>query len=305
MNDKYDIVGDIHGHADKLERLLRQLGYEEHDGFFRHTSRQVIFVGDLIDRGPKIRRTLQIVRAMVKAGTARAVMGNHEFNALLYHTIGPDGEWLRPHTERNTIQHQATLDQIVLPNPHDWKDWMDWMLRLPLWLDLGSCRVVHAAWDDSRVQTLENNTLKRATLAKVRRRQTPEGSAVNWLLKGPEYMLGDGAVFVDKEGFTRKSVRAKWWISIRPGMTHAEAAMPGGEIHGEGYVPDGVSFSGYNELSPVLFIGHYWLDPKSAKTPLAPNIACLDYSAGYGGPLVAYRFDGEKILSPDKFVAVE
>ena len=44
---------------------------------------------------------------------------------------------------------------------------------------------------------------------------------------------------------------------------------------------------------------------RSVKAPLAPNIACLDYSAGYGGPLVAYRFDGERILSPDKFVAVE
>jgi hypothetical protein len=32
---------------------------------------------------------------------------------------------------------------------------------------------------------------------------------------------------------------------------------------------------------------------------------CADYSAGYGGPLVAYRFDGEQILNPDKFVAVE
>ena len=34
---------------------------------------------------------------------ARAVMGNHEFNALLYHTKGPDGEWLRPHNEKNTV----------------------------------------------------------------------------------------------------------------------------------------------------------------------------------------------------------
>ena len=115
MNEKYDIVGDIHGHADKLQRLLQRLGYEERDGIYRHASRQLIFVGDFIDRGPEIRRTLQIARAMVDAGTARAVMGNHEFNALLYHTKGPDGEWLRPHNEKNTSQHQATLDQIALP----------------------------------------------------------------------------------------------------------------------------------------------------------------------------------------------
>ena len=97
MNEKYDIVGDIHGYADKLQRLLRRLGYEERDGIYRHASRQLIFVGDFIDRGPEIRRTLQIARAMIDAGTARAVMGNHELNALLYHTKGSDGKWLRPH----------------------------------------------------------------------------------------------------------------------------------------------------------------------------------------------------------------
>jgi Calcineurin-like phosphoesterase len=306
MNEKYDIVGDIHGHADKLQKLLQRLGYEERDGIYRHASRQLVFVGDFIDRGPEIRRTLQIVRAMVDAGTTRAVMGNHEFNALLYHTKGPDGKWLRPHSKRLTSQHHATLDQIALPCPAEWKDWLEWMLKLPLWLNPGSCRVVHAAWDDAAVQACgTRDTVAEITLAKAGRRQTPEGSAVNWLLKGPEYKLGDGAVSVDKEGFRRKSVRAKWWIPIRPGMTHAEAAMPGGEIRGEGCVPDGVSFSGYGEKEPALFFGHYWLDPDEVKTPRAPNIACLDYSAGYGGPLVAYRFDGEKNLDPDKFVAVE
>jgi hypothetical protein len=40
--------------------------------------------------------------------------------------------------------------------------------------------------------------------------------------------------------------------------------------------------------------------------PLAPNIACLDYSvAKPGGKLVAYRWDGEKVLDPGKYVTVE
>ena len=287
MNEKYDIVGDVHGHADKLQRLLQRLGYEERDGIYRHASRQLVFVGDFIDRGPEIRRTLQIVRAMVDAGTARAVMGNHEFNALLYHTKGPDGKWLRSHDEKRTCQHQATLDQIALSDPVEWKDWLDWMLELPLWLDLGSCRVVHAAWDDAAVRACgTQDTVARMTLAKAGKRRTPEGSAVDWLLKGPEYKLGDGTLLVDKEGFIRNSVRAKWWIPIRPGMTHAEAAMPAGEIRGEGRVPGDVAFPGYSATAPPLFFGHYWLSPKEPKAPLASNIACVDYSAGYGGPLV-------------------
>ena len=73
---------------------------------------------------------------------------------------------------------------------------------------------------------------------------------------------------MDKEGFKRKTVRAKWWIPIRPGMTHAEAAMPGGEIRGEGRVPDGVFFSGYGDREPVII-----LRPLLVDLPTLPRIA--------------------------------
>jgi hypothetical protein len=122
----------------------------------------------------------------------------------------PDGNWLRPHNAKNTAQHRATLDQIALSDPAEWKDWLDWMLHLPLWLDLGSCRVVHAAWDDAAARACgSKHTIARTTLAKAGKRQSLEGSAVDWLLKGPEYQLGDGTLLVDKEGFARTSVRAK------------------------------------------------------------------------------------------------
>lgn len=52
------------------------------------------------------------------------------------------------------------------------------------------------------------------------------------------------------------------------------------------------------------FIGHYWLDPKEALAPLTRKVACVDYSVAKGGPLVAYRFDGEPDLAAGKFVAI-
>jgi hypothetical protein len=52
------------------------------------------------------------------------------------------------------------------------------------------------------------------------------------------------------------------------------------------------------------FIGHYWLDPREALAPLTQMVACVDYSVAKGGPLVAYRFDGEAQLVDEKFVAV-
>jgi len=110
----YDLIGDIHGQADALERLLATLGYTRRRGCHRHPGRQVIFLGDFIDRGPKIRETLAIVRPMIESGAARAVMGNHELNALAFHTPDPDtpGEYLRPRNEKNCRQHAETMRQL-------------------------------------------------------------------------------------------------------------------------------------------------------------------------------------------------
>lgn len=102
----YDVIGDIHGHSDKLDALLRKLGYRMHDGAWRHPERQAVFVGDFIDRGTKGVEVVRTVRAMVDAGSALAVMGNHEFNAVAWR-MG-----LRPHNERNRHQHQAFLAQV-------------------------------------------------------------------------------------------------------------------------------------------------------------------------------------------------
>lgn len=72
-----DFIGNIHGHADKLEELLEKLGYSKSRGIYSHAQRKVLFVGDYIDRGPKIRETLEIVRLMVESENAIALMGNH------------------------------------------------------------------------------------------------------------------------------------------------------------------------------------------------------------------------------------
>jgi hypothetical protein len=97
----YDVIGDIHGHADALRRLLIKLGYSEVDGIFRHSSRKAIFVGDFVDRGPDQREVLRIARSMCEAGTGSAVLGNHEFNAIAWATGNADGGFLRKHSEKN------------------------------------------------------------------------------------------------------------------------------------------------------------------------------------------------------------
>ena len=108
----YDLIGDVHGCAHTLERLLQQMGYKKQRGVYRHPQRQVIFLGDVVDRGPRIREALHLVRDMVEARSALMVLGNHEFNAITYTTPNGPGscDYLRPHTPGNARQIAETLE---------------------------------------------------------------------------------------------------------------------------------------------------------------------------------------------------
>lgn len=81
----FDIIGDIHGCFDELRELLTQLGYviQESESSFGYSvshplSRRVVFLGDLVDRGPQIVAVLRLVMAMVDRDLALCVKGNHE-----------------------------------------------------------------------------------------------------------------------------------------------------------------------------------------------------------------------------------
>ena len=75
-----DIVGDIHGEIDALESLLGHLGYRA-DGDHPQ-GRMLVFVGDLVDRGPDSPAVIERVRALVLRGRALCILGNHELSLL-------------------------------------------------------------------------------------------------------------------------------------------------------------------------------------------------------------------------------
>lgn len=89
----FDFIGDVHGCCDELEELLVQLGYElkpiEAPGpgwsqlhYAHPKGRRAVFVGDLVDRGPRIVDSLSVVRNMVASGNALCVPGNHDIKLL-------------------------------------------------------------------------------------------------------------------------------------------------------------------------------------------------------------------------------
>src|SRR5262245_9314070 len=82
----FDIIGDLHGCFDELRELLTRLGYEiAEDGAYSVRApegRKAVFLGDLVDRGPKITETLKLVMSMVESGAALCVPGNHDVKLM-------------------------------------------------------------------------------------------------------------------------------------------------------------------------------------------------------------------------------
>ena len=303
MTSALDVVGDVHGQFDKLVGLLRHLGYREMSGAWRHQNRTAIFVGDLIDRGPKQWATIELVRAMVDAGSAQCVMGNHEFNAIAWVTPDPEhpGKYLRDHHKPgNREQHQAFLD-VVEGTPRQ-REITDWFRTLPLWLDLPGLRVVHACWHQPSIDLLRKamGSSQRLTDEMIllgSRKGHPIYAAIEIVCKGLEVELPPGISFKDKEGKIRNEVRVRWWEEDL--STYRKAAIgPSGDMEMIPDAPMPAEWVGHPYVGPPVLFGHYWF----SGTPrvISSRFACLDYSAARDGPLVAYRWDGEAELSSEK-----
>jgi hypothetical protein len=298
----YDIIGDIHGQAGILESLLRNLGYNNAGDTWIHPGgRKVIFVGDFIDRGPEIRRTLHIVRAMVEAGDGLAIMGNHEYNALCYAKPDGNGGFFRPHTKGNANQHAATLEAFR-GREDEWKGYLEWFTKLPLFLDMSGLRVVHACWDARAIQAIDpGGGFSEDMLHAYGTQHSPTQKAADLLLKGPEVNLPNHLNYTDKEGIVRKEARIKWWLNS-PRMTYREITMQLPFVPPDEAVPKKFHsrLCGYPSDAPPVLFGHYgYLKPADS---LAGNVACIDLGVSLGGPLCAYRWDNERILDPAKFV---
>jgi hypothetical protein len=240
---------------------------------------------------------------MVDAGDAQAIMGNHEFNAIAYGTPDGKGGHLRPHVEKNIHQHGYTLDQFT-NHQDEWTEWLNWFKALPMFLDLGALRAVHACWDAERIPLLSGHDLmEEAFLQACVTRKAPEYRAIENVLKGPELFLPPSVLFTDKEGVARPTIRTRWWQNT-VGMTMGELVMPlPMEINHPIKARHLKTIPNYPADAPPVFFGHYWMPPDAPRVPLTPNIACLDYSGAFGtNPLVAYRWDGEQELTADKFI---
>lgn len=287
-----DIIGDVHGELPALEQLLQHLGYgpegEHPDGRF------LVFVGDLVDRGPDSLGVIRRVRRMLEAGHALCLIGNHELNLLLGKERAGN-EWFfgLPQTLRGTehVIPQVLADDTIR------EEILLFLQTLPLAAQRDDLRVVHACWQPEAIAALEGeqrslvdlfyDTEKAITQACIRDGEKPNSLVADLARQNqnPVTVLTSGMEAPTETPFRaggqmRRVERVAWWQSYRDNI-------------------------------PVVF-GHYWraMDPENravkrgpylfqeqdfqaALGPLA-NAYCVDYSIGYRNVARAKGEEGER-----------
>lgn len=301
MQYAFDVIGDIHGHASALHSLLGTLGYSLQDGVYRHPDRRVVFLGDFVDRGHQQREVYETCHRMCDAGSAFAVMGNHEFNAIGWFSKDEAGAPLREHSSDNFTQHKDFLNAVCEGSSYH-QSAIDWFKSLPLWIEFPGIRFVHACWHSASQVALteflnDDHTLTTQGLHAAHVKGTSAHHAVEVLLKGPEILMPNGEAFRDSEGKLRRHCRVKWWDRDASSIREAVITAPGKSANLLD-TPFDNPFS-YRDEIPVFF-GHYWLTGKPRL--LSPHTVCLDYSVARGGPLVAYRWTGEATLKETNLI---
>lgn len=296
-----DFIGDIHGYLVKLKMLLYKMGYDDSRGYFSHPERKAVFVGDYIDRGPDNPGVVNLVKAMVDNGSAIALMGNHEYNAILFNMLGSAG-YLRPHSIKNIKQHHTTLLQYQ-GKQCEYDNMINWFKTLPLFLDTPSIRACHACWDEPSISFLKkrtgNGVLTDEQFIKSAVEDSKWYNAVEAVCKGLEVKLPEGDSFLDKDGNERTEIRVKWWENPK-GKTYKQMSVIS-DIKMKKKLFD-KPMKHYKKSDVPVFFGHYWLN--GSPELIKPNVCCLDYSVAKNGYLVAYQFDGEDRLIPSKLTYV-
>ena len=142
-----DIVGDIHGQYGAMQDLLGKLQYRP-DGS-HPDGRRLVFVGDLVDRGPDSPAVVEQVMSMVNSGHAQCVMGNHELN-ILRCDQKLDNQWFFGNDSRKRSRER--------PASAKQKDqFHEFFSQLPLALEREDIRVIHACWHSESITWLKND----------------------------------------------------------------------------------------------------------------------------------------------------
>lgn len=302
----YDIIGDIHGNAGLLKALLLKLGYSKVNGFYKHPARKAVFLGDLINKGKEVRKTLKIVRRMVENQSAYSILGNNDYHAICYYTKSASGRFLLNHNSRTRTLFYSTNKSYKGKCEKLYQD-IEWLKRQPLFLDFGHFRVVHACWDKKLIKFLKENYpghLKdESFLLKSVIAGTQESRVVDVLLNGPRIHIGHNVKVLNSNQKQVADIPVKWWLN--PAGQNLKQVSLGNFIFSESRLVNPKEFKLFSEyplIKKPLFIGHYCL--RGFTGILQENISCVDFCCYRTGRLACYRWSGEKVLEVKNIVTV-
>lgn len=286
-------IGDIHGHAGLLEKLLLKLGYEKRGRGFRHSEALAIFTGDYIDRGEENIRSLEIVRSMVDNGAAMAVPGNHDFMFAIYSTPNSGtGKQASPHLEAlfaNTLKEFRGRDNLRA-------EYVSFIKSLPLTIEAGDYRVVHACWHTGAIEFLRRVTKGTFILddSQWLRLEDRKGD----LYKNADFLVSGITVPIRLPGFGAYKLRLKWWmnpIGMKIGQStflHTDERLQ--QLADIPLPPEWTeSFRPYGAEEKLVVHGHYCLPGEMGMQ--TQNIAIVDYCVIKRKFLVAGIWDGLKM----------
>lgn len=295
----------MHGEFEVLQQLLWQLGY---DAQGRHAKgRRLVFIGDLVDRGPDSPAVLEWVRAAVAGGLAQCVVGNHEL-LLLMQDSREGCRWYTDPTHPETqpggkFAHSKPAPEALKPV------WREFVAGLPLVLERPDLRLVHAAWHAPSIERLRHETRPLAQLYTDIEQQIEATLAQEGLLDAEAQEKQRHAAQLAGPYDPPPMLPALAQAALRRNLDHPLRTLTYG-IDCPGQQPVYVMerwrmnarsrwWNDYHDATPVVF-GHYWRKLAPARWPsgsprmppvfdaMAPdqwfgargNVFCVDFSIG-------------------------
>lgn len=267
----FDLIGDVHGHFETLLQMISLLGYKKNQtSYFHPQGRKILFVGDLINRGPDSVGVLKLVKELHQTGVAELCLGNHEFRLL-----------------QQAHKNPSEVTEEFLP-------FLSWLRTIPFFLEKENFRVVHAAWHYSSVQLLRGKSAgDDSFISKTLQKGSLEQHAVDRILSGIQVSLPKNPVLFDRFSIPRKKARVKWWKDLENKSFADSLYSPmRPEINDQFPNPEEIAIlEPYCEEDPTVFLGHYSLTSKIPK--IIDQIVCLDGCVSCDKILWGYRHHGE------------
>ena len=299
----YDIIGDVHGHASLLKKMLLELGYVKTASGYAHPERKAVFVGDFINRGPQIRKTIRTIRTMVENQHAMTILGNHEINSIISYTKNKQDVFTK-----NDVSELKTINAFR-EQPDEWDSHIKWLRTLPLFLELDGIRIVHACWWDEAADFIRTNLppgkIKKEVFRNLSKNQEAALSRYIWtLVKGLQFTMPGDIKIKNNKGVCPRTFRMRWWEDPA-GKTFEQLSfeskyqLPDYTIPPQ-IVPESLP---YPDDAPVVFFGHYCR--VNGPHIIKPNICCLDTCINGSKTLLAYRWNGERQLEEANLVRIK